>query len=121
MDKLAILRNASSNVCLRLVWGTARYQKRVLNELDWPGLAYAGIGFSLLYMGLDQGNRLDWTNNGLVNGFLVSGTLVTTVFIVRELWVTRTPFLNLRLLSRHNLVLLMLLFSGYRFVILSTS
>jgi MFS transporter, DHA2 family, multidrug resistance protein len=93
----------------------------LLNELDWPGLAYAGIGFSLLYMGLDQGNRLDWTNNGLVNGFLVSGTLVTTVFIVRELWVTRTPFLNLRLLSRHNLVLLMLLLSGYRFVILSTS
>ena len=93
----------------------------LLRHLDWPGLAYAGLGFSLLYAGLDQGNRLDWTSNGLVNGLLVSGALVTSVFVVRELWVARMPFLNLRLLTRHNLVLLMLLLAGYRFIILSTS
>ena len=34
-----------------------------------------GSGFSLLYAGLDQGNRLDWVNNGLVNGLLLSGSL----------------------------------------------
>ena len=33
----------------------------LLRDLDWPGLAYAAIGFGLLYAGLDQGNRLDWT------------------------------------------------------------
>lgn len=92
----------------------------LLRDLDWPGLAYAGIGFSLLYAGLDQGNRLDWTSNGLVNGLLASGTLVTVVFVVRELWVTRAPFLNLRLLAQHHLVLLMALLAGYRFIILST-
>ncbi len=47
----------------------------LLSDLDWPGLAYAGLGFSLLYAGLDQGNRLDWTGNGLVNGLLISGAL----------------------------------------------
>lgn len=93
----------------------------LLAHLDWPGLAYAALGFSLLYAGLDQGNRLDWINNGLVNGLLISGGLVTTAFVVRELWVTRTPFLNLRLLMQHHLVLLMLLLAGYRFIILSTS
>lgn len=96
-------------------------KKELLRDLDWPGLAYAGIGFSLLYAGLDQGNRLDWTNNGLVNGLLASGALVTMVFTVRELWGTRDPFLNLRLLTQHNLVLLMILLAGYRFIILSTS
>ena len=33
----------------------------MLEHLDWPGMAYAGLGFGLLYAGLDQGNRLDWT------------------------------------------------------------
>jgi MFS transporter, DHA2 family, multidrug resistance protein len=93
----------------------------ILHHLDWPGMAYAGLGFGLLYAGLDQGNRLDWTNNGLVSGLLVSGALVTMVLLVRELWVARFPFLNLRLLLRHHLVLLMVLMAGYRFIILSTS
>jgi DHA2 family multidrug resistance protein len=93
----------------------------ILHHLDWPGMAYAGLGFGLLYAGLDQGNRLDWTNNGLVSGLLVSGALVTMVLLVRELWVARSPFLNLRLLLRHHLVLLMVLMAGYRFIILSTS
>ena len=31
------------------------------------------IGFALLYAGLDQGNRLDWSGSGLVIGLLLSG------------------------------------------------
>jgi DHA2 family multidrug resistance protein len=93
----------------------------MLEHLDWPGMAYAGLGFGLLYAGLDQGDRLDWTNNGLVSGLLASGAFLTTVLLVRELWAAGTPFLNLRLLFRHHLILLMLLIAGYRFIILSTS
>ncbi len=52
------------------------------------------IGFGLLYAGLDQGNRLDWSSSGLVIGLLLSGGLVTLAFVVREL-VTPRPFLNL--------------------------
>ena len=93
----------------------------LLGHLDWPGLAYAGLGFGLLYAGLDQGNRLDWVNNGLVNGLLISGGLVTVAFVVRELWVARKPFLNLRLLMQHHLVLILLVLAGFRFIILSTA
>jgi MFS transporter, DHA2 family, multidrug resistance protein len=57
----------------------------LLHDLDWPGLAYSAIGFALLYAGLDQGNRLDWSNNGLVTGLLLSGSLMTLIFVVREL------------------------------------
>jgi DHA2 family multidrug resistance protein len=90
------------------------------DELDWPGLAYSGIGFGLLYAGLDQGNRLDWTNNGLVNGLLISGGLLTLAFVMREL-VARKPFLNLRVLVKEGLVPILLLLASFRFIILSTA
>jgi MFS transporter, DHA2 family, multidrug resistance protein len=92
----------------------------LLRSLDWPGLTYAALGFALLYAGLDQGNRLDWTSSGLVNGLLLSGGILTLIFIVREL-ITPRPFLNLRLLVRGNLPLLMLTLAGFRFIILSTA
>lgn len=89
-------------------------------DLDWPGLAYAMIGFALLFAGLDQGNRLGWSNNGLVIGLLLSGSLITLAFIGRELSTPR-PFLNLGRLLRGNLLLLLLLLAGFRFIILSTA
>jgi len=92
----------------------------LLREFDWPGVAYAAIGFSLLYAGLDQGNRLDWTSNGTINALLMSGCVMTIAFIVREL-TTAHPFINLRLIFRANLVLLLLLLAGFRFIILSTA
>ena len=92
----------------------------LMRDLDWPGIAYAMIGFGLLYAGLDQGNRLGWTNSGLIVGLLLSGGLITLAFIIRELVVPR-PFLNLGKLLRGNLLLLMLLLAGFRFIILSTA
>jgi MFS transporter, DHA2 family, multidrug resistance protein len=89
-------------------------------QLDWPGLVYAGLGFSLLYAGLDQGNRLDWVRNGTVNGLLISGGLLTLLFVLRELWTPR-PFVNVRLLVREDLPVLLTLLSGFRFIILSTA
>ena len=89
-------------------------------DLDWPGIAYAMAGFGLLFAGLDQGNRLDWSSNGLVIGLLLSGGMVSLVFLWREL-ITPRPFLNLWRLLRGNLLLLMLLLSGFRFIILSTA
>ena len=93
----------------------------LLRNLDWPGLAYAAIGFGLLYAGLDQGNRLDWHGSGLVNGLLLAGGIMTLAFVARELVVTSRPFLNLRLLVQGNLPYLLLLLAGYRFIILSTA
>ena len=92
----------------------------LLRRLDWPGLIYAGFGFALLYAGLDQGNRLDWVNNGLVNGLLLSGGLLTLAFVGRELTAEK-PFLNLRLLTKEGLVPILLLVVGFRFIILSTA
>jgi DHA2 family multidrug resistance protein len=92
----------------------------LLRQLDWWGLAYAGIGFALLYAGLDQGNRLDWRGSGVIVGLLTGGGILSVAFIVREL-TTAKPFLNLRIILRGNLLLLMIALAGFRFIILSTA
>ena len=91
----------------------------LLRDLDWSGLVYSGVGFALLYAALDQGNRLDWNNSGLVNGLLLAGVLMTAAFVGRELTIER-PFLNLRVLAREGLVPLLLLLVGFRLIIQST-
>jgi MFS transporter, DHA2 family, multidrug resistance protein len=107
-------------VCILYGVPREKTNRAVLSDLDWPGLAYAGLGFCLLYAGLDQGNRLDWTGSGLVDGLLISGALVTTAFVMREL-VAAKPFLNVRVMARRSLLLLLLLLAGFRFIILSTA
>ena len=92
----------------------------LLRSLDWFGLVYAGLGLTLLYAGLDQGNRLDWRGSGLIVGLFCGGGILTIAFIARELTTPR-PFLNLRLMLRGNLLLLMLALAGFRFIILSTA
>ncbi len=92
----------------------------LLADLDWPGLLFAMVGFSLLFAGLDQGNRLDWSGSGLIVGLLASGAVLTAVFVGRELLAPR-PFLNIRLLARGNLPWLLLTLVGFRFIILSTA
>jgi MFS transporter, DHA2 family, multidrug resistance protein len=107
-------------VCIWVGVPREKVNTALLHDLDWPGLAYSALGFALLYAGLDQGNRLDWSGNGLIVGLLLAGGILTLVFIARELFAAR-PFLNIRLLVRGNLPLLMLLLAGFRFIILSTA
>jgi DHA2 family multidrug resistance protein len=92
----------------------------LMRDLDWPGIAYAIIGLGLLYAGMDQGNRLGWSNSGVVIGLLLAGGVITLAFVSREFWTPR-PFLNLGRLMRGNLLLLLLLLAGFRFIILSTA
>ncbi len=87
---------------------------------DWPGILYAALGFSLLYAALDQGNRLDWLNSGLINALLLSGSLLVIAFVVQEL-TSHRPWINLRYAAKGNMPLLFLLISFFRFALLATS
>ncbi|HTZ35186.1 MAG TPA: MFS transporter [Stellaceae bacterium] len=86
----------------------------LLARTDWPGIAYAGLGFGLIYAGLDQGNRLDWLGSGLVWGLLLGGLLLVAAFFVRE---ARTPFplIHLTVARRANVAGPALLISLYGF------
>lgn len=91
-----------------------------LRSADWTGLLYVGIGFSLLYAALDQGNRLDWLNSGLICGLLLTGALLVTAFVVHEL-VVEQPSVNLRYMVSGNVPILAVLLIMFRFVVLSTA
>jgi DHA2 family multidrug resistance protein len=94
--------------------------RSLLKAADWAGILYASAGFSLLYAALDQGNRLDWLNSGLINGLLLGGGLLLVAFVVQELRRER-PWINLRFAAAGNMPLLFLLLTFFRFVILSTT
>jgi hypothetical protein len=72
-------------VCVRSGMPPQPVNRVLLRTADRAGMLYAGAGFSLLYAALDQGNRLDWLNSGLINSLLLGGTLLLIVFVVTSL------------------------------------
>ncbi|MBN8926624.1 MAG: hypothetical protein BGO51_23080 [Rhodospirillales bacterium 69-11] len=92
----------------------------VLRNADGWGMVYASGGFSMLYAALDQGNRLDWLNNGLIWGLLAGSALLLAAFLLREATTPR-PWINLRFLLGRNILLLLAILVLFRFVLLGTS
>jgi DHA2 family multidrug resistance protein len=88
--------------------------RAMLQRTDWVGIAYAGIGFGLIYAGLDQGNRLDWFNSGTVNGLLLGGAVLVVAFLVQEAR-AESPLIHLPVLFRSHVALPALLISLYGF------
>jgi MFS transporter, DHA2 family, multidrug resistance protein len=87
---------------------------------DWFGLLSGGLGLALIYAALDQGNRLDWLNSGLVWGLALAGAVLFAGFIVHEAR-SATPLLNLKVAFADPLPRLLLLIALLRLTILSTA
>jgi DHA2 family multidrug resistance protein len=107
-------------VCIHFGMPRQPVNRELLKTADWAGILYASIGFSLIYAALDQGNRLDWLNSGLINALLLGGSLLLVAFVVHEL-VHDRPWINLHFVVRGNLPLIFLFITFFRFAILSTS
>ena len=107
-------------VCVYFGMPRQPINRALLKTADWAGIIYAGAGFSLLYAALDQGNRLDWLNSGLICGLLLGGGLLLLAFVVQEL-TNHRPWVDLRFAASGNFPLLFLFISFFRFSILSTS
>jgi DHA2 family multidrug resistance protein len=90
-----------------------------LHRTDWVGIIFAGIGFGLIYAGLDQGNRLDWLNSGIVTGLLLAGSLLVVSFLVHEAR-AEYPLIHLRIMVRRNVAVPALLISIYGFGSMAT-
>ena len=76
----------------------------LLRRTDWAGIVYAGIGFGLIYAGLDQGNRLDWLNSGVVTGLLLGGGMLVVAFVMHEAR-AQYPLIHLSVLAQRNIAL----------------
>lgn len=94
--------------------------RELLHRTDWTGIIYAGLGFALIYAGLDQGNRLDWLNSGLISGLLLAGALLVVAFVVREARAA-FPLIHLRVLIQPNIAGPSLLISIFGFGVTASS
>jgi DHA2 family multidrug resistance protein len=87
---------------------------------DVFGLLSGGLGLALLYAALDQGNRLDWLNSGLVWGLLLAGAILLVGFLVHEARIAN-PLVNFKVAFAAPLPKLLVLIALLRLTILSTA
>jgi DHA2 family multidrug resistance protein len=87
---------------------------------DVFGLLSGGAGLALIYAALDQANRLDWFNSGLISGLMVAGVLLLTAFLIHE-GLTPEPLLNLRVVFGAPMPSQFLLIGFLRLTILATA
>jgi DHA2 family multidrug resistance protein len=87
---------------------------------DIFGLLAGGAGLALIYAALDQGNRLDWFNSGLITGLAAAGVLLFAAFLIHEA-VTPEPLLNLKVVFGAPMPSQFLLIGFLRLTILSTA
>jgi len=85
---------------------------------NWRGFLYASLGFSLLYIALDQGQRLDWLHSGTIVGLVVSGAFLLLATVVRRLMMPN-PLVNFQFIVRRNTLLLGGVLILFRFVFLT--
>jgi DHA2 family multidrug resistance protein len=100
-----------------LIWLSVPRQpidRELLRRTDWAGIAFAGLGFGLIYAGLDQGNRLDWLYSGVVAALLASGGLLVAAFLVNET-VVPYPLIHLGVASQRNVLIPAMLITVYGF------
>jgi DHA2 family multidrug resistance protein len=86
---------------------------------NWRGFLYASLGFSLLYIALDQGQRLDWLSSGTIVALLVTAVFLLLVTAVRRFRLPN-PLINFRFLARRNTLLLGGILILFRFIMLAT-
>ena len=87
---------------------------------DYWGMAFAGVGFALIFAALDQGDRLDWLHSGLIVGLVGAGILLIVAFVVQETTSAR-PGIDLRFLLHRNVAELLAILVIIRFLVLSSN
>jgi MFS transporter, DHA2 family, multidrug resistance protein len=107
---------------LMVYLGTPRepINREVLRDADWGGMLLLGTGVSMIYAGLDQGNRLDWLESGTVAALLIGGGVLCVAFLVNEMMVRR-PWAHVSVLFSRNVGLALVVILLYTLTSLSNS
>ena len=71
---------------------------------SWRGFVYFSVGLGLLVGALDQGERLDWLNSGVIVAMLAAGLLLIGAALKRAS--QPNPTLNLSFLNQRNIIIL---------------
>lgn len=86
----------------------ARMERSFLSTIRFESMIFGSVGLSLVYAGLDQGDRLDWGASNLVTGLILGGMALFGLYLVLETFGTK-PQLAFRFLTGRNMILLALL------------
>jgi len=106
-------------LCLRFGVGPEPVNPAHLKP-DWFGFASGGLGLAMIYAGLDQGNRLDWTSSPLIWGLMMAGCILMVGFFIHELR-SPNPAVDLKVAFTAPLPRLLVLVAFLRLTILATS
>jgi DHA2 family multidrug resistance protein len=107
---------------LMVYLGTPRepVNHEVLGDADWGGMLLLGTGVSMIYAGLDQGNRLDWLESGTVAALIIGGGVLCVAFLINEAMVRR-PWAHVNVLFSRNVGLSLVVILLYTLTSLSNS
>jgi DHA2 family multidrug resistance protein len=92
----------------------------LVREADWGGMLLLGASVSMVYAGLDQGNRLDWLGSGTVMALLFGGGALFIAFLINEASVRR-PWAHVNVLFSRNVGLSLVVILIYTLTSLSNS
>jgi MFS transporter, DHA2 family, multidrug resistance protein len=88
-------------------------------KLSWRGFLYMSLGFALLYIALEQGQRLNWMSSATIIALAVTGLFLLLAAVVRHLSLPN-PMVNLKFLKRRNTLLLGLTIVFFDFAMQAT-
>lgn len=74
--------------------------KSLLERADWGGMAILGVALTMLFVALDQGNRLDWFQSGFIVSMLTASAFLLVVFLLNEHFV-REPWAHTSIFTRN--------------------
>jgi DHA2 family multidrug resistance protein len=107
---------------LMVYLGTPRepVNRELLRDADWGGMLLLGTSVSMIYAGLDQGNRVDWLESGTVMALLLGGGVLFIAFLINETTV-RQPWAHVNVLFSRNIGLWLVVILLYTLTSLSNS
>jgi DHA2 family multidrug resistance protein len=94
--------------------------RALLRQADWGGMLLFGTAVSMIYAGLDQGNRLDWLESGTEMALLIGGAVLFVAFLINETMV-REPWAHVNVLFSRNVGLGLVVILLYTLTSLSNS
>jgi DHA2 family multidrug resistance protein len=86
---------------------------------SFVGFLYLSLGLALLFIALQQGQRLDWWRSGVFNALFWSGSFFLLCALVRRLRAPN-PLVALSYLQQWNTILLGFLLFWFRFTLCTT-
>jgi DHA2 family multidrug resistance protein len=78
----------------------------LLRRADWGGMILFGAGMALIYIAVDQGNRLDWFENGFVMAAFFGGVFLLAAFAINEM-VVDNPWAHINAVGARNVTLML--------------